>query len=190
MVRGYAARMATRVAHPRLTAETFDALVARNGDRFDAELIRGEVVVTPPDDPVGSSTVLELLGRIFVWQRARDDGSLLLPDVFVKLPPDTTVGPDLAWWSASRRPPIVRGPIRVVPDWVAEVLSPSTRENDLGPKREDYLAAGVRELWLGDPADRSITWVAADGREQRAGSRCTSTVLDGFSVETDALFLD
>lgn len=182
--------MATRGQHPRLTTDTFEAMVAGNGGSFDAELIRGEVVVTPPDNPVGSSTVLELLRRLFAWQSSQEGGGLLLGDVFVRLPSDTTVGPDIAWWSEARRPAITRAPIRVVPDWVAEVLSPSTRENDLGPKREDYLAAGVHELWLLDPADRSITVVDADGREQRAGARCASRVLDGFSVETAALFLD
>lgn len=70
------------------------------------------------------------------------------------------------------------------------MLSPSTRENDLGPKRERYLAAGVRELWLVDPASRSVTVVDADGRTTVAGEMCRSLVLPGFAVPVAALFAD
>ena len=181
--------MATRVEHPRLSTETFDALIATNGDHFDGELIRGEVVVKPPGGLPAGSAQTQLVGRLFAWHQSQP-GGLLLADVFVRLDAASTVGPDIAWWTEQRRPPITRGPTTVAPDWVAEVLSPSTRTNDLGPKREDYLTAGVRELWLVDPADRSITVVDADGREQRAGARCSSGVLDGFSIRTADLFLD
>ena len=37
------------------------------------------------------------------------------------------------------------------PDWVLEVASPSTKEKDLGEKRDDYAAMGVPEYWLFDP---------------------------------------
>lgn len=37
------------------------------------------------------------------------------------------------------------------PDWICEVLSPSTRELDRGPKREIYAREGVHWLWLVDP---------------------------------------
>ena len=37
------------------------------------------------------------------------------------------------------------------PDWVLEVASPSTQENDQGCKRQRYAALGVPEYWLFDP---------------------------------------
>ena len=37
------------------------------------------------------------------------------------------------------------------PDWVLEVASPSTEENDRCSKRDDYAAMGVQEYWLFDP---------------------------------------
>jgi Uma2 family endonuclease len=43
-----------------------------------------------------------------------------------------------------------------VPDWVCEVLSPSTRRLDLTEKRDRYAAAGVRHLWLVDPDARTL----------------------------------
>ena len=42
------------------------------------------------------------------------------------------------------------------PDFVMEVGSPSTAQNDLGPKRDLYAELGVKEYWLFDPADGDI----------------------------------
>lgn len=42
------------------------------------------------------------------------------------------------------------------PDFVAEVLSKSTRRKDIGVKTYKYSNAGVREYWIIDPKDRKI----------------------------------
>ncbi len=44
----------------------------------------------------------------------------------------------------------------LVPDWVCEVLSPSTRKLDLGGKRAVYAREGVSYLWLADPIVQSL----------------------------------
>lgn len=43
-----------------------------------------------------------------------------------------------------------------VPDFVVEVLSPSTAKNDRRHKKDEYEAAGVREYWIVDPENRSV----------------------------------
>lgn len=40
--------------------------------------------------------------------------------------------------------------VDVIPSLVVEILSPSTREDDLGPKKEIYREAGVEEYWVID----------------------------------------
>lgn len=179
--------MAVGAHHPRLSSEEFGQLV--EGAALGFELIRGEPVVMLPDGLPASSVQLRLAHQLLGWQERTGDAGLLLTDVFVELDASTTLGPDVVWWQAARRPPIRPGRARIVPDWVAEVLSDSTRGNDLGPKRELYLASGVRELWLVDPAARTVTVVAADGGEAvvTAGG-CASRVLDGFSVALASLF--
>ena len=42
------------------------------------------------------------------------------------------------------------------PDLVVEVLSPSTIQNDRGPKMRHYAAAGVKEYWVVSPIGRSV----------------------------------
>ena len=46
--------------------------------------------------------------------------------------------------------------VTLVPDWVCEVLSPSTRKVDLHEKRPVYAREGVTRLWLVDPSDRTL----------------------------------
>ena len=62
------------------------------------------------------------------------------------------VVPDLAGW---RRPRLPAEPdaafIKIPPDWVCEILSPSTRRLDRGAKRRIYAEAGVGHFWLLDP---------------------------------------
>ena len=42
------------------------------------------------------------------------------------------------------------------PDFVVEILSPSTRKKDMNIKTEKYRLAGVREYWIVDPDRRKI----------------------------------
>ena len=46
--------------------------------------------------------------------------------------------------------------VTLAPDWVCEVLSPSTRRLDLPGKRPVYAREGVGYLWLVDPTDRTL----------------------------------
>jgi Uma2 family endonuclease len=43
------------------------------------------------------------------------------------------------------------------PDWIIEIVSPSTKQNDYGIKLFKYCNSGVREYWIVDPAKNRIT---------------------------------
>ena len=70
---------------------------------------------------------------------------------------DEIMVPDIAGW---RRERMADYPdtafFTLAPDWVCEVLSPSTRKVDLHEKRPLYALAGVGHLWLVDPIDRTL----------------------------------
>ncbi|NSE27466.1 Uma2 family endonuclease [Fusicatenibacter saccharivorans] len=45
------------------------------------------------------------------------------------------------------------------PDWVIEIVSPSSKRMDYSTKLFKYRTAGVREYWIVDPAkDRTMVW--------------------------------
>lgn len=48
------------------------------------------------------------------------------------------------------------------PDWVLEIVSPSTRQNDYHKKLHKYMDAGVREYWIVD-MDRQMVSVCING---------------------------
>lgn len=66
------------------------------------------------------------------------------------------VVPDLAAWRAERPPELDAAFLTVGPDWVCEVLSPSSAKLDRGPKADLYAHVGVEFLWLVDPAETLV----------------------------------
>jgi Uma2 family endonuclease len=178
------------IAHPQLEPSEFLALQSSAGWNMAVELIHGEAVVMPPSGAAASSVQGELFFALRNWQHAVKDGGLLLQDVFVELPGHQFLAPDIAWWSKARRPAIGLGAISVVPELVVEVLSPATRINDLGVKREHYLAVGVRELWLADPAAKTLTRArpVSDDEQLSSQETLTTQLLTGFSLPLTAAF--
>ena len=84
---------------------------------------------------------------------------------------DDIIVPDLAGWRRRRMPQYPDAPyFTLPPDWVCEILSPSTRKNDLGRKRHIYAREGVAWLWFIDPKARTLealeltndVWVVLD----------------------------
>ena len=70
---------------------------------------------------------------------------------------DDIVVPDLAGWRRETMPTYPDAAFfAVAPDWVCEVLSPSTRRLDQGEKRDLYAREGVRHLWFVDPDARML----------------------------------
>jgi Uma2 family endonuclease len=55
----------------------------------------------------------------------------------------------------------------VRPDWVCEVLSPTTRRHDRRGKMPVYLREGVTHLWFVEPLDRTLEVFALDGATYR-----------------------
>ena len=55
--------------------------------------------------------------------------------------------------------------LTLAPDWVCEVLSPSTRKFDLEEKRPAYAREGVGHLWFVDPAARTLEAYALIDRQ-------------------------
>jgi Uma2 family endonuclease len=65
---------------------------------------------------------------------------------------------DLAGWRRDRVPERPKGrPVRIRPDWVCELLSPSNRQRDLVDKLQVLHTTGVPHDWIVDPIDQTLT---------------------------------
>lgn len=82
-----------------------------------------------------------------------------------------------------------------VPDLIVEVLSPSTRRNDLLKKLNLYLDGGVKEYWAVDPQAKQITiYNFEDGDilsqvAYKTPEKAQSVVFLGLSIDLSRIFL-
>lgn len=123
------------------------------------EIVGGEILVTPR--PGGPHTLVASglgfrLGSRFQLGDGGPGGWMILVEPRVCFGDDIRV-PDLAGWRCERWEGAPRvGPFRVVPDWICEVLSPSTEGDDRSEKMALYRGAGVGHAWLVSPAARTL----------------------------------
>jgi Uma2 family endonuclease len=79
------------------------------------------------------------------------------------------------------------------PDFVAEILSPSTEERDRGVKYQDYAAHGVAEYWLVDPESGTLEQHIAQGdrydlRTKARTGIVSSVAVPAFEIPIRAIF--
>ena len=84
-------------------------------------------------------------------------GWIFLPEEELHLGPHVVV-PDISGWRAERLPADYGESafLTVQPDWICEVLSPSTEGIDKTEKRRIYATYGVDYLWYVDPRPRHL----------------------------------
>lgn len=148
----------------RKLATYADLLLFPEGVR--AEVLAGVVSVTPSPLP-RHSKVQRAAGRFLGGPFDDDDGRggpggwWIFVEVDVAFGPHDIVCPDLSGFRREHlpRPGAVR-PIEVVPDWIGEVLSPSTAARDRVTKQALYARAGVPYYWLFDPEARVLEALA------------------------------
>ncbi|NOK23466.1 Uma2 family endonuclease [Corallococcus carmarthensis] len=123
------------------------------------EIVAGELYASPrPAFPhlTAASFLMALLGNPFVFGLGGPGGWYIVLEPRLNLGDDVLI-PDLAGWRRERLP---RAPkvvaLALSPDWVCEVLSPSTRSLDLKVKLPVYAREGVRHVWFIDPVLRTL----------------------------------
>ncbi len=149
----------------RSTRATYADVEAAPPDTI-AELIDGELTLMPqPGGPhVGAASDLGgLLIGPFRLGRGGPGGWIIYHEPELRLGEDVLV-PDLAGCRAERLGDAPGASfVRVPPDWVCEVLSPSTHRRDRVRKMPVYARAGVAFAWLVDPRERTLEAYRLDG---------------------------
>ena len=124
-----------------------------------AEIIAGELHLQPRPASLHALACFRLGGLLdgpFSFGRGGPGGWWIVFEPELHLGGDILV-PDLAGWRRTTMPDYPDAPFfTVAPDWVCEVLSPSTRSLDLGGKREIYAREGVKHLWFVEPLGRTL----------------------------------
>ena len=130
------------------------------------ELVGGELYASPRPALRHSHATMVLAGNLegpFDRGLGGPGGWLLLFEPELHLRQDVLV-PDLAGWRRERVPEMPdTASFALAPDWVCEVLSPSTLRLDRGVKMGVYAREGVKHLWLVDPAARMLEVYRLEG---------------------------
>ncbi len=124
------------------------------------ELVDGELVASPrpalPHSNAAGEVTSALRGPFHHGDDGGPGGWWLLPEPELHLGADVLV-PDVAGWRRERLPKLPNAAFcEVPPDWVCEVLSPSTAGFDRVKKMPLYLREGVGHVWLVDPGTRTV----------------------------------
>ena len=124
-----------------------------------AQIVDGDLILQPRPTRAHARASTRLGGRLdgpYDQGEGGPGGWILLDEPELHLGPHILV-PDLAGWRRSRMPVIEPGAyFDLAPDWVCEVLSPSTAALDRGRKADLYASFDVGHLWLFDVDARQI----------------------------------
>jgi Uma2 family endonuclease len=147
----------------------FEALYARYRalpEGTKAEIVAGEIRMLPRPRPrhVRATSILGArLVRRFGWDA--DDGPggwVILHEPELRLGEEVRA-PDLAGWRVERYEEPEDNPITLVPDWICEVLSPTTARIDRVEKMPLYVEHGVDHLWIIDPVMKTLEVYRREG---------------------------
>ena len=126
-------------------------------ENIRAELIEGKFYNMSAPSRVHQKILMELSGTIREYIRAENGSCEVYPAPFaVKLFDDdkTVVEPDIS---------VICDPDKFTdrgctgaPDWIIEIISPSTSSHDYVRKLHLYAEAGVREYWIVNPMKQNV----------------------------------
>ena len=142
-------------AHPSATYADIEALPPH----MTGQIVDGELFVSPRPAPAHARTASSLgtfVNAAFDLGLLGPGGWRILFEPELHLA-DTVLVSDMAGWRlANWSDGIQTAGIEWVPDWICEVLSPSTERFDRSRKLLTYARLGVRYAWLVHPVQHTV----------------------------------
>lgn len=123
-----------------------------------AELIEGEMYMMSPPNTRHQRILMNLSGEIREHIKKQGGSYEVFPApfaVFLYADDKNYVEPDISV-ICDKTKLDDRG-YNGAPDWIIEIVSPSTQQMDYGIKLFKYRTAGVREYWIVNPLKNTVT---------------------------------
>jgi Uma2 family endonuclease len=167
--------------HP-LTDDQYFAFCAANSSLNIERTARGEIVIVPPAGGESDYRNTQLATRLTMWAMQDGRGTAFGSSVEFILPSSAALSPDAAWVLREKIDRLTKEErrkfLRLVPDFVAEVMSPSDRLPTVHAKMDEWIANGVPLGWLID-GDAQTVYVYRIGRPMEKLTGLTSLPGDG-----------
>ena len=123
-----------------------------------AELISGRLSMVAPPNTRHQSLVSEFTVTIGSYIRSKGGNCKVFPApfaVFLNKDDQNYVEPDISVICDKSK--LNDKGCSGAPDWIIEIISPSTSRIDYGVKLFKYRTAGVREYWIVNPVKKTVT---------------------------------
>ena len=140
--------------------EEYWAFCAANPDSRIERTAEGEIVVAPPAGGDSDYREAEVITQLGQWAREDGTGRRCGSSVQFFLPDGSGLSPDAAWVSNESLQTVPKQQrkkfLRLSPEFVVEVLSPSDSLKEAKRKMERWIANGVELGWLIDGDARTV----------------------------------
>jgi Uma2 family endonuclease len=167
---------------------TFDDFCFLVKDGQKADLIDGVIYMASPDNPDNWRLSRWLIGLTDDYVTEKDLGEIFGIRIAFRLDEHQSPEPDLGFVKKKRLHLVKKGFILGPPDAAFEIVSPESVERDYKKKRHQYEKYGVREYWIIDQMDETVTLLRLNKRGkyqeiQPLDSVYHSEVIDGFWLD-------
>jgi len=165
-----------------LTDDEYFAFCVANSNLRIERTARGEIVIVPPVGGESDYRNTHLVTQLNTWAIQDGRGTAFGSSVEFILPSSAALSPDAAWVSREKIHRLTKEErrkfLRLVPDFVAEVMSPSDRLPIAQAKMEEWIANGVALGWFID-GDAQTVYVYRVGAAMEKLTGVTSLPGDG-----------
>src|SRR5258708_14880926 len=120
------------------------------------EIIDGNLLMAPAPDTSHQNWSRNLFRILDEYVRKHKLGEVFYAPLDVILDAGNVIEPDLVFVSTANAGLIQRRGVFGAPDLLIEIVSPSSVRRDRYDKKELYARFGVKEYWIGDPANRTL----------------------------------
>ena len=168
-----------------MTYEEFMALPVESSKHY--ELVEGELFVNPAPNFRHQYVIGVIHSALAAYMEERGDGLAMMSPIDVVLSPETVLQPDVAVFFGDPSAIVEWKHAAVPPDIAVEVLSEGSHRHDMVTKRRLYMQHGVKEYWIADPENRSVT-VVRGGEEITAAETITTPLLPRFALALRKVF--
>jgi Uma2 family endonuclease len=169
----------------RLTFEEYERL--HEDDRF--ELYRGEILPMTPGTPEHNNTRDEIAFALREFVRKQSLGRVYIETAF-QLAKDTVLIPDAAFVSAEqvKNADLKRAAFPHAPVLAIEVVSPGNTPLEIARKRELYLSAGTKVVWIIYPETRKARVYKPGQPPVEQEALVDDELFPGFSLPLNEVF--
>jgi Uma2 family endonuclease len=155
----------------KLTEEQYLAFCRANPGLRVERTAEGEIVIMPPAGGEGSYRSGKAYGQLDRWAETDGRGASFDSSVEFILPDGSALSPDASWVSNESLARLSRKQrrefLRLCPEFIVEVMSPSDRLKAAKEKMESWIVNGVQLGWLID-GDHETVYVYRKGRAPKA----------------------